>query len=148
MRSVSRKRGPAKCEPPMTPMIDIIFNLLIFFLLTPSFQSDGYLTTNLPSELGPNPKEQTKVPRIKIDLFEEGAQGKEVSIVLNETQSLGSSFDLLRAELKRLQVKGLKQTHPVLVAPTMAVRYKWVVLAFDSAVAEEYKNIQFSVPHY
>jgi len=37
----------------MAPMIDIVFNLVVFFVLMPSFEAgDGFLPTNLPSGLG------------------------------------------------------------------------------------------------
>jgi biopolymer transport protein ExbD len=36
-------------EPPMTPMIDVVFQLLIFFLLTMKFTiQEGELLTHLP----------------------------------------------------------------------------------------------------
>ncbi len=148
MRNVARKREKKQIEPPMTSMIDIIFLLLIFFMLTPSFQGDeAYLTTNLPTNVGPNMgPSNPDIPRIKITLYDEGPEYKDVSIVLNETQSLGTNFDALRSELVRLRNQGLPPDHPVLINPTMAVRHKWVVRAFDTAIAARFTNIQFAVP--
>lgn len=102
MRSTSRTREKVKIQPPMTPMIDIIFQLLIFFLLTPTFQShEGYLTTNLPRDQGPNPRPPLEnMERIKIELLDEGNEGEGVSIILNDTQSLGDNFKGLRSALE------------------------------------------------
>ena len=65
---VKKPSDPAKMQPPMTPMIDCTFNLLIFFILSPSFDmTEGFLTTNLPTTSGPVAgKAQVNVVRIKI----------------------------------------------------------------------------------
>jgi biopolymer transport protein ExbD len=147
MPKTGQSRQKVKLQPPMTPMIDCIFQLLIFFMLTPTFQArEGYLTTNLPREQGPNPTEQKDLARIKIELLEEGTEGEAVNIVLNDTQVLGSNFDGLRAALEGYRAQGLPPNHPIQIAPTMAVRHKWVVRAFDIAVLSRFTNIQFAVP--
>ena len=49
----ARRRRTEKPRLAMTPMIDVIFNLLIFFLLTSVLRgNEGYLTTNLPRDGG------------------------------------------------------------------------------------------------
>ena len=148
---------PPNMSPPMTPMIDVTFNLLIFFILTPSFdQTEGFLTTNLPQNSGPVAgKAQTTEVRLKVELFDVGPEGQYVdgaknefcSITFNETQNLGSNFDSLRAALEEKRAAGLAATTPILISPTMACKHKWVVRAFDAAVAARYTNIQFSVPY-
>lgn len=147
MRSMSRKRESAKIQPPMTPMIDCIFQLLLFFMLMPSSAGrEGYLTTNLPKDQGPNPGIQGNMERLKIDLLDEGNEGVGVSIVLNGTQSLGDNFAGLRAALEGYRAQGLQPTHPILISPTMAVRHKFVVRAFDAAVTARFTSIHFAVP--
>jgi biopolymer transport protein ExbD len=147
MRSTSRKRENVKLQPPMTPMIDCIFQLLLFFMLMPSSAGrEGYLTTNLPRDQGPNPTTQTNMERLKIELLDEGNEGEGVSIVLNDTQSLGDNFAGLRAALEGYRAQGLQPTHPILISPTMAVRHKFVVKAFDAAVTARFTSIHFAVP--
>ena len=47
-------------EPPMTPMIDIIFQLLIFFMLTMKFVvQEGKLMSHLPKDKGLSPSDVT-----------------------------------------------------------------------------------------
>jgi len=144
---IKRSKEPAKMQPPMTPMIDCVFNLLMFFLLTPTVMSEGYLTTNLPKTSGPGSAPTVEQVRIKIELFDEGTKGEDVSIVFNEVQSFGSNFDMLRAALEEKRAQGLAADMPVLISPTMATRHKWVVKAFDMAVVARFTNIQFSVPY-
>jgi biopolymer transport protein ExbD len=129
-------------------MIDVVFQLLLFFILTPSLSAtEGYLTTNLPQSEGPNAGVQKHLERIKIAMEAMEPNGENVTVTLNETQSLGDNFDGLRAALEAFRAQGIPADHPVLVAPNMDVRHKWVVAAFDAAVAARFTNIQFAVPH-
>jgi biopolymer transport protein ExbD len=143
-----KRADGAKMQPPMTPMIDCTFNLLIFFLLTPSFSlAEGYLTTNLPAGPGPGGIEVAKWEyALKIALRDAGPRGEDVDIVLNDHQSLGSNFQALGAALQGFRVVGLSAECPVLIAPTAACRHKWVVKAFDEAVAARFDKIHFAVP--
>ncbi len=146
---IARRAEPAKMQPPMTPMIDCVFQLLLFFMLTPSFEStEGYLTTNLPTTSGPNAgAPQVDVQRIKIELEAIGPKAEGVSIILNDSESFGSNFEGLMAALQGLRAKGLPPDHPVLISPWMGTRQKWVVKAFDCAVAARFTNIHFAVPY-
>jgi len=138
-----------KIQPPLIPVIDVVFDLLIFFLLIPSTsQSDGYLTTNLPESEGPvSTKKVIHEERIKIELLDSGVNAEKCEIILTETKELGSNFDALRDGLIVLRSGGMSDKMPVLIAPSMACRQKFVVQGFDAAVAAGFKNIQFAVPY-
>jgi len=146
-----RARKATRMQLPMTPMIDCTFNLLIFFLLTPSLaRAEGYLTTNLPLDSGPNIPHQVRPiidAAVRIELIDEGPREEGVSIVLNDSQSLGSNFDALGAALRQEREAGLAANARVLVAPTMRCRHKWVVKALDEVVAARFGNVCFAVPY-
>jgi biopolymer transport protein ExbD len=154
---VKRPAEPVKMQPPMTPMIDCVFNLLIFFLLTPSFSmTEGYLTTNLPTTQGPNPnKPQIQEVSLKIELYDVGPNGIFVdggknefcSITFNESTNLAGNFDALYQALDEKRKSGLSDKTPVLISPTMGCRHKWVVKAFDAVVAAKFSAIHFAVPY-
>jgi biopolymer transport protein ExbD len=146
-----KPKTPRKMQPPMTPMIDCTFNLLIFFLLSPSFSaSDGFLTTNLPHESGMGRQDPGVVARIKVEIVQEG---EDVYVRLPETgeEMAGGSpeerFQGLYAALNRLRQGGTAADRPVLLAPTMNCKHKWVVRGFDEAVRARFTNIQFAVPY-
>jgi biopolymer transport protein ExbD len=127
-------------------MIDIIFQLLIFFLLTPSFPlHEGYLTTNLPRTGGVNDNGLPTPNRLKIELVQHGASGGEVEIVFDGRQVL-PDFRALEAELRGLRARGLAPDYPILIAPTAGVRHKWVVRAFDAVTVARFRKICFAVP--
>jgi len=148
MAKALRHADRARMQPPMTPMIDCTFNLLIFFLLAPPFSmAEGFLMTNLPAGPGCIVDGPIVDYAVKIALYDEGPRGSAVEIVLNECQSLGSNFQALGAALQRMRDAGLSERVPVLIAPTAACRHKWVVRAFDEAVAARFSDVRFAVPH-
>jgi biopolymer transport protein ExbD len=128
----------------MTPMIDVIFNVLVFLLLTPVLRGpEAYLTTNLPpGGQGPG----SSVPGgVKVELVERGASVGEVEIVFDGRQVL-PDFRALEAELKGLRARGLAPDYPILIAPTAGVRHKLGVRAFDAITAARFRKICFAVP--
>ncbi|MCA8981052.1 MAG: biopolymer transporter ExbD [Planctomycetes bacterium] len=67
MRLVPR-RLPEDAKLEMTPMIDVTFLLLIFFLATLRFKTlEGKLDAYLPNDVGPNPSELIE-PKTPLDL--------------------------------------------------------------------------------
>jgi len=147
MPLAKKPSGSLKLQPPMTPMIDCIFQLLLFFLLVPSLAADeGYLTTNLPREgMGPGPRPVREAVRIGLEAMP--PDDERVAITLNDRVPLGDDFEGLRRAMEALQAQGLAPDQPVLIAPTQAVRHRWVVRAMDTAVAARFRNIQFAVSY-
>jgi len=150
----AERRGKGKVELMMTPMIDIVFNLVIFFLLMPSFEAtEGYLPTNLPSTQGQQRNEMKKTDSFRIDLLHvepwEGDNRSKVEIYVNK-EGIADNHDLrakLRLARQNLEAGGKDITKvPVLISPDMVVWHKHVVAAFDAAIDAGFKNIQFSVP--
>lgn len=152
----SERRGKGKAELQMTPMIDIVFNLVIFFLLMPSFEAkEGYLPTNLPSTQGQQRTQIKKEESFRIDLLHkepwEGKNREGVIIALNQQEiaDFGQLRQRLREARKVIEQAGgpekVKKT-PVLISPDMVVWHKHTVAAFDAAIDAGFKNIQFSVP--
>ena len=146
MASTSPSRE-SRMQPPMTPMIDCVFQLLIFFMLTPNFQAgEAFLTTNLP-QTGARAAAADEIRDfLRIRLEEAGPRGEGVAITLAESQALGANFDALAAALADLRGRGLAADYPVLIQPSSGTRHQWVVRAFDGAVAARFTNIRFAVP--
>jgi biopolymer transport protein ExbD len=145
-----------KIQPPLIPVIDVVFDLLIFFLLIPSSGvSDGYLTTNLPESEGPNGgKAQKDEVRIRIEVLDANdTHGAEIYLT-ERNESLGvynerdnDIFKKLHDFLVQRQSEGVSKETPILIAPSMACRQKFVVKAFDAAVEAGFKKIHFAVPY-
>ncbi len=154
MKLVPAKK-PMKLQPPIIPVIDVVFNLIIFFMLTPSVSgSDGFLTTNLPTDVGTHDKRGPIILKMHIHLDDVGPQGEFVpgqpnafcSIRL-EDRPLGGDFGALGVLLKEKRAHGLAADTPVVIHPTTSCRHKWVVQAFDTIAAAGFTQIEFAVPY-
>lgn len=131
----------------MTPMIDIVFLLLIFFLLLPMPEAgQAYLSTNLPRIGTHDGTPPSKYAAVEIELHVPESNQDGVGIVLNKGRRFGQDFHRLLAALEDLRHRGLPADYPVRIAPEGACRHKWVVRAFDVAVAARFNRIQFAVP--
>jgi len=64
---------PAGERRGMTPLIDIAFLVLIFFMALPMRTLDGKLGSNLPRGFGPNPSDDQPPPRIELRVVRRGA---------------------------------------------------------------------------
>ena len=124
-------------------MIDIIFNLLIFFLLTPTFQAkEGYLNTNLPKKGPGTPTEE----RLKIFLEVPADNDEQVVIFFRDDKVPLGGYTDLYDKLRDLRQRGYGEDKPILISPVAEVRHKWVVKAFDYTIWAGFKNIQFTIP--
>lgn len=85
-----KRRGRKKAEIPLTPMIDIVFLLLIYFLLTTNFLVEEGITINLPEANAVDPRIQTE---ITVCLDRNG------NVIFKEREM---SFELLFTTLKEM----------------------------------------------
>jgi len=140
-------------EIQMTPMIDIVFNLIIFFILMPSFEAkEGYLPSNLPSDTGTQSAERKDLNKLRIDIYHVEPypeKKKEARVVLNG-EPMNDYAELrkrLRETRRALSEQGRDiEKVPVVISPDQVVWQLHVVAVFDSAIDAGFKDIQFTVP--
>ena len=133
----ARPKGRAmqKYKPPserlsVTPLVDIAFLVLIFFMSLPLKTLDGKLSAYLPTEKGIVPIEQ-KQPRDVIHLF-----------VYEDSFRLG---DRRVADLEALRpiLIGLGPDNTYSVRATGAIPWARIVKAVDTLQSLHYKHIEF-----
>ncbi|MEK7269880.1 MAG: biopolymer transporter ExbD [Planctomycetota bacterium] len=146
-------------EVNMTPMIDCVFQLLIFFMVGTRFRSeDGVLAANLPRDKGQRPvehinkKEELEHVRIKLFL---GGSGVAMSATVCQVNQQSIPFDTLRAdpagEALKAHLMGLQRTGgnvPVTIDGEFQVPTRDVVCALNAAISAGYKEINFTVPDF
>ena len=129
----------------MTPMIDVVFLLLIFFVWTASFHAVEY---DLPSQV------------LSMEASSQGQQadpivedfGKvEVEIEYFESRPLwtinGQPTDRWsEVERKMQQVAGIKTDVPVVIDPAAPVPLGVVIDVYDLSLAVGFQDIQFVAP--
>lgn len=104
----------------LTPLIDVVFLLLIFFMVTTSFARHSELTLNLPEADAATRAEQTKVIEVAIN-----AEGH---FVVNGKRLVNDD----RATLKRAieKMRGDRDL-PVVIAGDRAVHWQAIITALD-----------------
>ena len=149
-------------ELEMTPMIDVTFLLLLFFLLTLRFKTlEGKLAAYLPKDAGSARTSRPEVDRltIRITLVEAGekrapgapslpwdGRGRYEFVGRRLRYDLGplrcDSLDALRARLRRQTLAG-EEPRPLTLAPGRGVTYGDVVPVLDLALGVGFREISF-----
>jgi len=141
-----RKRTVAPLvELSLTPMIDVVFLLLIFFMVGMRFRvDDRELAAPLP-RAGPPPTVQTPpLPEIWISLHvQEGTRpNPQPRIVIDQLPV--TTWAQAHGVLARLaQMPGAAETYRVIIAPDDDVPHDWVVTTLDHLHRTGYTHIAF-----
>ncbi len=105
----------------MTPLIDVVFLLLIFFMVTTTFEQQARLRIDLPqAEQEP---EQVKTDRLVIAISEDG------QYYINNNEVVNNSAESLREAI--LAAIGDNREQPVTIRADELVPHKYVVTAMD-----------------
>ena len=139
-----RQKPKPKMQPPLTPMIDVTFQLLLFFILTFQFrEAEGQIPGSLPkSGTGGISQRETVPDRIDVHLRPRGTRNEDV---LFEIGGEEATFESAETLFTKLSGGGWDpETTPVVIRPRGDVRWVWVTEAFNQAVRAKYKNIGFA----
>jgi len=109
----------------LTPLIDTVFLLLIFFMMTTTFNKESQLQINLPEVEGEQPGEQQKPIRIIID-----ANG-QYSLNDLEHSLINSKLDTLERALAKL-IKNQSDL-PLLISADEHAPHYTVMRAMEAA---------------
>lgn len=140
-----RSRQPI--EIAMTPMIDVIFQLLVFFLATSSFQmAEKLLPSNVSQPIpSSGPSDELPPPEKIADLVDQvivRLQGGPdvVTVVFNGKPLLG--WEELRSKFQ--DVAKVQASVPVIMDPEPAIPASDVVRAYDLARTTGLSNVYFA----
>lgn len=131
MKSVQRPRH-INSSPDMTPMLDIVFILIIFFVLTTTFAVDLGIEPTRPIT---NPRVHTsKEPVLLFEL------GSEANVTRN-----GVPTDIWSAEAMMKQFRTEYADKPVILKLLDGSKLKLVVRMYDAAHKAGYKSQEIIV---
>ena len=123
----------------MTPLIDIIFLLMIFFLLTINFQKpEGTIENQLPQLGDPTSQEASQdweIVRLRVKLIREN---QRLKIYLQE-RALYSYSDLLE------YLNQLPNDILIVIEPDDKVPYRHVIGVYNICLKSNKKDIVFSI---
>ncbi|WP_299877093.1 biopolymer transporter ExbD [uncultured Cocleimonas sp.] len=120
-----RKNMSDDVEVNLTPLIDVVFLLLIFFMVTTTFDKDAKIKINLPTTTNA----MTTASKAPMEVIIDGSgkffvDGREVLNNKPET--------LFRAMTQALNERGEK-TPPLVISADASTNYQAVVTAMDIA---------------
>ena len=141
----SRWRQKPKMQPPLTPMIDVTFQLLLFFLLTTTFrQAEGQIPGSLPQEPEQirTELEMSIVKPIVLELHR-AADSEVVFVLPNRLDGVREASALYDALVALREGYGSNEM-PVVIRPEDDVPWQYAVEAFNQAVRADYRNIGFA----
>jgi biopolymer transport protein ExbD len=140
-----QNRAPkaASVQPPLTPMIDVTFQLLLYFLLTSTFQpNEGEIPGTLPKE-GPTTVAPPPLNPIRVTVSPEGMMAENAQYQVARLAPVTTPEELFEA------LAGQKNRHPgtdvpVVIKPQGDVRWQFVTEVFNAAVRAKFKKIGFA----
>ena len=128
-----------KLEISITPMIDVVFLLLIFFMVTTTFNKESALNIKLPQAEGEEPEQQLKVINLTIDAqgtyYLSGDDGLPRELVNQKRETL-------KGELQKLAVVSLNL--PFVINADAKTPHEAVIRALDIAGQVGFKRITFA----
>lgn len=140
-----KAKPPPRYTPNVVPLIDVLFMLLLFFLLSTHFrQQEGDIPGSLPATgAGIVAVDKTVMKDIYIRIHATGEDRMNVMYEINGMNvSISSAKELYEILKQRQQALGSTES-PVLIEPVSDVRWKFVVEAYNQAVRAHFKNIGF-----
>lgn len=156
----SGPQGRVRRDPPHTrmglnlaAMIDVVFLLLIFFMVATRFKlGEEIYRLDLPERgeaLAADPFKLDDEP-LRITVTSHGRDAETYRIELDGPYDQPRTFDALHQFLRDRQLSpdhpaGLFPTdHPILIQPGPATRWEHAIGAFNAAVRARYTNISFA----
>ncbi len=134
-----RRRSKPPLEISMTPMIDVVFLLLIFFMVTTTFNRQTELTVNLPEAQGQDSKEKPKAITLMInadgDYFISDAEGKFHQLINRKISTLKRAL---------VQTAGSNRKIPVIINADGKTPHQAVISALDVAGRLGFKKVVFA----
>ena len=122
----------------MTPLIDVIFLLMIFFIMTLNFLvPEGILENRLPDQARTPKYEREKDWEVVKIHVARGREGPQIYLQERRVSGLG---DLL------LNLHRLPRDIIVVIEPEAKVAYKHVISVFNTCIKAKKTNISFTIP--
>lgn len=132
-------RGPTNLAIRMTPLIDVIFLLLIFFIMTIHFQRpEGVLANRLPEKGGQGVTQQQDWEIVRLRIRLSITDGDMPAVLLQDREV--RSYDELYGFLTMLPEDVL-----LVIEPAARVPYRHVIGVYNACLKAEKNNIVFSM---
>jgi biopolymer transport protein ExbD len=120
-----RRKPRENVEINLASLIDVVFILLLFFVVTTTFTRETQLKVDLPEAATGTPPEQTELKQLEILIAADGTYS------LNAKQLLKSDLDGLMAALQK-ESDG-DSSLPLIISADAKTQHQAVITAMDAA---------------
>ena len=120
-----RRKPRENVEINLASLIDVVFILLLFFVVTTTFTRETQLKVDLPEAASGTPPEQTELKQLEILIAADG------SYSLNAKQLLKSDLESLMAALQK-ESEG-DNSLPLIISADAKAQHQAVITAMDAA---------------
>ena len=118
-----KRQSTAEVSVNITPLIDVVFLLLIFFMVSTTFTKETHLSLDLPEASG----EEQETVAVGIEIMID-AQGR---YSINDRALVSDSIDTLKAALNEVAAGNIDQ--PLVITADAATHHQAVITAMDAA---------------
>lgn len=132
-----RRRPKENLEISMTPMIDVVFLLLIFFMVTTTFDRERALKIHLPEAEGVEKNQEAREINLTID-----ADG---AYYVNNSRLADRQLETLKHAL--LTAAGNSRNMPFIISADAKTPHQAVMSALDVAAKIGLTHITFAAKH-
>jgi biopolymer transport protein ExbD len=143
----------------MTAMIDVVFLLLIYFMVATDFRTgERMYRVELPGREGagaPDPFRLDEEP-LRIAVSSSGLSANLYQLRLDGPYRQPQTFDELHEFLHSRQVNEttvaagsgalFRPAHPIIIQPARSTRWEHAIEAFNAAARAKYTNVTFAKP--
>lgn len=150
-----KRRGGVTLSLSMTPMIDVVFLLLIYFMVATDFRmGEEVFRMDVPGgEAQRDPFTLDEEP-LRINVVSTGISPEQYRLNLDGPYPQPATFEELYEFLNSRQVNEsntmsgalFAPAHPILIQPTRRTRWEHAIEAFNAAARAKYTNITFATP--
>jgi len=109
----------------LTPLIDVVFLLLIFFMVSTTFTRETQLKVDLPQAASGDPSESTSVQQIEVTIAANG------EVAINDKALMAPGLGTIKAALQR--ESGGDMNLPVIITADAQTPHQSVITAMDAA---------------
>ena len=127
--------NPEEPEINLTPLIDVVFLLLIFFMVSTTFEQQSALSVDLPE--ASTVESTSDIPeRLEFVIDKEGR------MYLNDQALVNSDESTIRASF--IEVAGDERNLPIILRADRDTPHHFVVSVMDSAAALGFSNLSIA----
>jgi biopolymer transport protein ExbD len=134
MKFRSRRRTPPEIN--LTSLIDVVFLLLLFFMVSATFEKLGRLQVELP-QAQPNVDQEQQPDRITVTVDVEG------QFFVNDRELVNTDIETLKRAL--VSIAGERRDLPVVISADGRAPHQAVITVMDAASQVGLARVSFAI---